>query len=252
MKHRRLALFSGGVALLALVTLASCRPWFTRQVCGEILASEGTAEGTFHGKAIRLTDQTGISPGMTIRVRPGSRTALLLLPGILIELQPDTDVKIEGLRLSRNGDESIRPMIARKAAIRLMRGALFATVGHAPTRSGLEIQTEIGCVTAGSGRAFKIASEGKRLRIVSARGTVAFAAPDKTPLIKIRPGYFAVLPGSNATPQPAAESGALAQKEVADTIKAERQLLQLERENRASFRQWRSRPSHSANPTTEK
>ena len=251
MNHRKLLLFNRILALLGLMTLASCRPWFTRQVSGEILAVEGAPEGILQGKTIRLTERTGISPGMTIRVPPGSRIDLLLLPGILIELQPDTEVEIERLRLSRDGDESIRPMIAREATIRLLRGALFATVGHAPTRSGLEIETLVGSVIAGSGRAFMTAAEGQKLRIVSARGKVAFAPLDGTPLIKIEPGYFAVLPGASATPQSAAESGAPAQKEVAETIKTESQLRQLERENQASFRRWRNRPVHPADPASE-
>lgn len=248
MKHRKLLLLNRVLALLALMMLTSCRPWFTRQVSGEILAVEGRPEGILQGKTIRLTERTVISPGMTIRVPPESRIDLLLLPGILIELRPDTEVEIERLRLSRDGDESIRPMIAREATIRLLRGALFATVGRAPTRSGLRIETLVGTVIAGSGRAFMTAAEGQKLRIVSARGIVAFAPLEGAPLIKINPGYFAVLPGPSAAPQPAAESGAQAQKEVAETIKTERQLQQLERENQASFRRWRNRPVHPTEP----
>ncbi len=227
------------LTLLALVSLTSCRPWFPRHVSGEILALEGTAEGTWQGQSIRLTEQSAISAGMTIRVSAGSRLDLLLLPGILLELQPDTEIEIEQLRLSRDGDESIRPMVARQATIRLRNGSLFATVGRVPTRSGLTIKSQTGSVTAGSGRALKVAIDGSKLRIVSARGRVVFSPLNGTPAIKVNPGYFAVLPGPNAAPQPAAESGAQAQKDVAGVIKAEGDLLQLERENPAGFRRWR-------------
>jgi hypothetical protein len=251
MKNLRLPLPHCVAALLALLALVSCRPWFTRQVSGEILALEGTPMGTWGGKRFHLAEQTAIFPGMTIAVPPASRVDLLLLPGILMELQPDTKIEIQRLRLSRDGDESIRPMIAREATIRLLHGALFATVGRAPTRSGLTIETQLGSVKAGSGRTFKIVSKDSKLRIVSARGRVAFASQGEISAIKINPGYFVVLDGANGIPQAAAKSGAQAQKEVAESIKAEKQLLQLERENQTSFRRWRDGPIHPAAPPDE-
>lgn len=237
MKHRRLAFLGSSLAVLTLLVVASCRPLFTPKVSGKILALNGTAEGTFEGRTIPLTESTGTPGGMKIKVSPQSRLDLLLLPGIRVELEAETEIEIERLRLARDGDESIRPMIAREASIRLLRGVIFVSVGRAPTRSELKIKTDAGIVAAGSGRAFMIAAHEQVLRIVCVGGKVAFAPADGSASTKIEPGFFVVWPGAASAPERAAESGPEVQKEVANTMSAEMRLLRLERKHQHSFRQ---------------
>ena len=99
------------------------------------LSRAGEVMGTSDGKTVRLTTSSRIHPGETVAVSAGGRLELLLLPGVLVELTGNTEIEIKQLRLARDGDETIGPMTAREAKVRLVRGTLIGSVGHAQMRS---------------------------------------------------------------------------------------------------------------------
>ena len=70
----------------------------------------------------------------------------MVLPGVLLELAGDTEIEILRLRLERDGDESIHPMIARAAEVRLLRRSITASVGRAETDSKFLVRPAFGVV----------------------------------------------------------------------------------------------------------
>lgn len=221
-------------ALCFCVVLASCRPLFQREVSGAVLSLEGSAQGTLDRKTFRLTTNDWIHPGEKIATAPDSRIDLMILPGILVELAGETEIEIIRLRFARDGDETIRPMTAREASLRLIRGALVGCVGQSQTRSRIFIQTTAGDLTAFDLRTFKIEVDGDRALVMSVRGKMTFKPAAGGAPVKINAGYFADWP-MTAGPRAAAQSDSTIQAEVPRILRVEKRLFRLQKEHGSGF-----------------
>lgn len=181
---------------------ASCRPLFPREVSSAVLAIEGSAAGTFAGQTTRLTPNEWLLPGTKIATAPESRLDLMLLPGILVELAGATEIEITRLRFARDGDETLRPMQAREASLRLLRGTLVVAIGQSQMRSRIFIESPAGDLTAFDLRTFKIWLEGGSARVMSVRGKVNFKPAGATAPVTIEPGILPNGPRPNANRGP--------------------------------------------------
>ncbi|MEO8045127.1 MAG: hypothetical protein ABI674_09490, partial [Spartobacteria bacterium] len=166
---------------------------------------------------------------------------LMLLPGILVELEGETEIEITRLRFARDGDENIRPMRAREASIRLLRGILSAAVGQSQTRSRLFIETPAGSFTAFDLRTFKFDISRVRIQAVSVRGRVNFKPPGGGAPVKFDAGQFIDWPTRGLAPQIVAESGPELQAEVPQILRAEKRLFGLQKQFGTGFVPWRER-----------
>jgi len=238
----RHALLHPGARVLcavALLALASCRPTFQREVSSAVLAHEGPAEGTFAGKKSDLAPNEWLLPGTRIATGPEGRLDLMLLPGILVELAGETEIEITRLRFARDGDETIRPMRAREASLRLVRGTLFVAVGQSQMRSRIFIQTPAGDLTAFDLRTFKIEVDGERARAMTVRGKINFKPAGGGAPVNMSAGYFAEFPSSDPAPQAAAESAFATQAEVRQILRVEKRLFRLQKDFGFGFAPWR-------------
>ena len=227
------------LGLVVLIALGSCRPLFNREVSGAVLSITGTANGTIEGKTNRLTNGSRIELGERIVTAKGSRTDLMLLPGLLIELEEETEIEITQLYFSKDGNELIDTPELRKARLALSRGALLASVRRGRTRTQLFVETKAGVLSGGSGRTFRIETSGNKTRVMCVRRRTSFQAAKGGAPVKIGAGYFEEWPTGAAGPQPAAEAGPQAQTEVTKILEAEKQLRLLERQQRSAFTPWR-------------
>lgn len=239
MTRRTFAAGSGALCVLGFITLTAFRPSFLhRQVSGRVLAIEGAAQGIINGKKIALTSASFVHPGETVTSSEKSRVELMLLPGVLIELAGDAEIEIRQLRLLRDGDETIHPMIARDARIRLQRGTLVALVVQAQTDSHLFVETPAGTLVAGPDRTFKVGVAGNKARILCIRGKVAVQQADAQTSLRVPAGYLAELPMAQAGPRAAAGAGAEVQAEVPEVLSSERRLGRLEQEHGSDYKPW--------------
>lgn len=229
-------LLSAVLCLSGLTT--SCRP-FNRQLSSGVLAVEGKAYLIKDERKSRLTSHSWIRPGERISAAAESRIDLMLLPGILVELKGDTEVELKGLRLEKDGDETIHPMRKRAATIRLGRGAIYVTIEQTQARSRLRIATAAGTLVAGSGRVFKIEVQENKTSVMSVRGKTTFEPAETGNRIEIAPGYFAEWPGTVAGPQPAAQAGVKARAEIRRILAAEKHLRRLGEEQSSAVSPWR-------------
>lgn len=227
-----------GFCLCALLWLASCQPFFERNVSSAVLAIEGQAEATFTGKTTRLTTNEWVLPGTRIATAREGRLDLMLLPGILVELAGATEIEITRLRFARDGDETIRPMRAREASVRLLHGTLLVAIGQSQMRSRIFIQTPAGDCTAFDLRTFKIEVQGDRARAMSVRGKINFKPAGGGAPVKMRAGYFAEFPSSDPAPRAAAESGSATQAEVRQILRGEKRLFGLQKDFGFGFAPW--------------
>lgn len=220
-----------GLPFLCLGALVSCRPLFHRQVSSLVLAAAGNVRIQHGQSQSALLVPSQIAPGETITTEAGSRADLLLLPGIPIELAAATEFQVLSLRLERDGNESIHPMLARDAQARLSEGTLFAAVGRAQTRSRLLIETPLGTVSAGSGRTFQLRASKDDLWLLCLRGPMNFQPADRS-LIKLESGQFLHWPQTSAA-EAIATAPADVQAEIALILEKEKALRNLETEHRS-------------------
>ncbi len=226
--HARSTLWS--VLVLSLV-LASCRPLFCREVAGMVLAVTGSTT-----PALQPNDRVRI--GQTVGTAAQSKADLMLLPGTLVALDPETKVKIADLHFAKNGDETIHPVTARNVRLRLQAGTLRGVVGPSQTRSRLIVETRLGTIVAGAGRTFETRTDGKTVWIMCLREPVHFAPADGSARIEIQTGYFLQWPGPPASPLAVAQADREAQAALVALLHHERDLLQLEEEKGHSFIPW--------------
>ena len=197
---------------------ASCRPFFPREVSSAVLAIEGSAAGTFAGQTTRLTPNEWLLPGTKIATAPGSRLDLMLLPGILVELAGATEIEITRLRFARDGDETLRPMQAREASLRLLRGTLVVAIGQSQMRSRIFIESPAGDLTAFDLRTFKIRLDGEQRAGHVRAGQSQFQTGGRC-----RPGHdrarlFCRMAPTDREPRAAAESDFNIQAEVPEIL----------------------------------
>ncbi len=223
---------------MALLALPSYRSAFQREVSSAVLALEGSAEATFAEKKVRLAPNEWLLPATRIATGPGGRLDLMLLPGILVELAGETEIEITRLRFARDGDETIRPMRAREASLRLVRGTLFVAVGQSQTRSRIFIQTPAGDLTAFDLRTFKIEVDGERARTMTVRGKIHFKPASGGAPVNMSAGYFAVFPSGESAPQAAAQADSATQAEVRQILRVEKRLLRLRKDLGSGFIPW--------------
>ena len=229
---------TGTLCVFALLALTSCRPFFQREVSSSVLAIDGPAEKTFAGKKARLAPNEWVLPGTRIATGPEGRLDLMLLPGILVELAGETEIEIIRLRFARDGDETIRPMRAREASLRLARGTLFVAVGQSQMRSRIFIETPAGDLTAFDLRTFKMEVNGDHARAMSVRGKINFKPAGGGAPVNMSAGYFAEFPSSDPAPRAAAQSGSAAQAEVRHILRVEKRLFRLQKDFGFGFTPW--------------
>jgi hypothetical protein len=222
-----------------LLVLVSCRPLFQREVSGAVLALEGSAKGTVGGKTVGLTTNDWIHPGEKIATNSESRLDLMLLPGILVELTGETEIEITRLRFARDGDETIRPVTAREASLRLIRGTLVASVGQAQTRSRIFVQTAAGNLTAFNLCTFKIEAGENQARFIAVRGKTTFKPAESSAPVRIDAGYFAEWPVRPTGPRAAIQSDPTVQAEVGQILRVENKLFRLQKQRGAGLAPWR-------------
>lgn len=237
MKRRLFLVPFAGLGLAGICTFSSCRPSSEREVAGRVLALAGTAQETSAGKTTALTNGSFLCSGETVLGMEASRIDLGLLPGILVQLQGQTEIEIIRLLLARDGDETIHPMTVRAASVRLVRGSLVASVGQAQTDSSLSIETPAGTVTADPDAVFKLDVTGRKARVLCVRGEVTFQPPAAGG-VKIAAGYFADLPSPDPAPRAAASAPGELQAEVPATLDLAQHLQSLEDQPVSTFRPW--------------
>ena len=204
-----------------------------------VLSVEGEGHVNGHGKTSGLTKSGHFRAGDRIATLAHGRADLMLLPGVLIELAAESEIEIQQLNLERDGDETIQPMTARKAHIRLSRGTLIATVSLAPTESFLTVDTPAGSFTAGPDHTFMLKVNGPQTWVMSVRGETTFRAAGLTQELKIPAGYFANRPQLPATPpQRAANAGPEMQAQVVAILEVKKRLLLLQKQEGPTFRPW--------------
>jgi hypothetical protein len=229
------ALFSSVLALCVCLFANGCSKGITRSTVATVLFVRGDVVfGDAKRNDLRqITPKSKIHAGDTVRTADGASINLALIPGAFVRLSGNSEIKIEDLRLTKDGNDTAERLLDRRAWVQLNRGrivCLFSQGDKTPSQFGVTtdqvtLRPDYDCL-------FSVWTDGTTSRATSARGEVSGSA-DAQPSLKIAGGYFSQWPTASKEPI-VASANASAQMDIKTALDVEPELL----DQAAS---WRSR-----------
>jgi hypothetical protein len=220
----RFAFFSGVLALCFCGN--GCSKGITRATAATVFFVRGNV---VFGDAERndfqpVTSKSKIHAGNVVRTSDGASINLALIPGAFVQLSGNSEIKIEDLRLTKDGNETAEGVLDRRAWIRLNRGRIVSLFSHSD-RSASEFSVTTGQVLLrpDSDCLFSVWTDGTISRAACGRGEVS-ASADAQPPLKLAAGYFSQWPTASKEPI-AATANASAQMDIKTALDAELELL---------------------------
>lgn len=224
--------------LLCCGLASGCWEDVTTQVAATVLSVKGTV---VFGMAEQnnfqpVTRESRIHDGDMVRTSDGALLSLGLIPAALAQMSSNSEIKIEELRISKDGNETGDGMRGRSARIRLSGGkitVLFSQRGK--SASQFAISAPQAAITADSDCLFRIQSDGTTTRLTCVRGKVR-ASRRAQPPVEIGAGYSQQWPSVRPEPIAAADDAA-AQIDIVDSLEIGNQLRELQSgwQDRRSF-----------------
>ena len=220
----RFAFFSG--VLVLCLCGNGCSKGITRATTANVFFVRGNV---VFGNAERndfrpVTSKSKIHVGDTVRTAEGASINLALIPGAFVQLSGNSEIKIEDLRLTKDGNETAGGVLDRRAQIRLNRGRIVSLFSRSD-RSGSHFDVTTSQVTFApdSDCLFSVWTDGTTSRATCGRGEVS-ASADAQPPLKIAAGYFSQWPTASKEPV-AATTNASAQMDIKTALDVEPELL---------------------------
>jgi hypothetical protein len=222
----RFASSSTVLALCFCLLGSGCSKGITRTTAATVFFVRGNI---VFGKAERndfkpVTPNSKIHSGDTVRTPDGASINLALIPGAFVQLSGNSEIKIEDLRLTKDGNETAGGVLGRRASIRLNRGRIVSLFSRSDTSaSAFNVTTGQVTLRPDSDSLFSIWTDGTTSRVTCGRGEV-IASADAQPPLKIAAGYFSQWPISSKEPN-AATADASAQMDIKTALDVEPELL---------------------------
>ena len=169
-----------------------------------------------------VTLKSRIHSGDTVRSSDGASIDVALIPAALARLSGDSEIKIDELSITKDGNQTAGGLRDRTARIRLSRGRVV--VLFIPTdRSASQFAVTTGQLTIkpDSDCLFCVWTDGKTTRLTCTKGKIT-ASVDAQPAT-IAAGYFQEWPTTRKAPVPATEDAA-AQIDITESLEAEQRL----------------------------
>jgi hypothetical protein len=222
----RFASFSSVLALCVCLLGNGCSKGITRATAATVFFVRGNV---VFGNAKRndfqpVTSKSKIHAGDTVRTSDGTSINLGLIPGAFVQLSGNSEIKIEDLRLTKDGNETAGGMLDRRAWIRLNRGRIVSLFSQSD-KNASEFAVTTGQVTLrpDSDCLFSVWTDGTTTRATCGRGEVG-ASAGAQPSVKIAAGYFSQWPTASKEPI-AAIADASAQMDIKTALDVEPELL---------------------------
>jgi hypothetical protein len=218
--------FFGRVLALCLLFGNGCSKDVTRETAATVLFVKGqVAFGSAEGNQLQpATLKSKIQGGDTVQTSDGDEINLALIPGAFVHLSGNSEIKIEGLSVTKDGNETAGGMLNRRARIRLNRGNMSVLFSRTfRSASYLAVRTNQSIITPDSDCLFSVWTDGVTTRATCGRGEVIGSGPGQS-TVKVATGYSYQWPTTNKEPIAATADG-VAQMEIRTSLQAEKELL---------------------------
>src|SRR4029450_7197225 len=113
--------------------------------------------------------ESRLSVGSSVRAFDGSWLDLALLPGVLLRLSSNSEIKIEELKISKDGNQTRGGILSRSAWIRLSRGKITVLFwGRDQSTPQFTVSTPTVAITPDSDCLFRVGDDAGGTRITCA------------------------------------------------------------------------------------
>src|SRR3954454_4493296 len=125
----RLASFNGILALCVCLSGNGCSKAISRSTAAVVFSVTGNVVfgGAERHDFQSVTPKSKISAGDIVRTSDGASINLALIPGAFLQLAGNSEIKIEDLRLTKDGNDTAERMLDRRGWIRLIRGRIVCS-----------------------------------------------------------------------------------------------------------------------------
>jgi hypothetical protein len=206
-----------------------CSESVTRRTAATVLSVKGDVVFGLaeQNKFQPVTRQSRIQDGSIVRTSDGAVLDLGLIAPALAQMSSNSEIKVEQLRISKDGNQTRGGMRGRSAQMQLSRGKITVLVsGRDQSRTQCAISTPAVRITVDSDCLFRVQRDDRTTRVTCVRGKV-YAATAAQPPIAIEAGYFQRWPSTRPEPVAATEDAA-AQMDIMDSLGIESELLELD------------------------
>ena len=210
---------------LCLLLASGCSKEISRGIAATVFSIKnrvifGTAE---RNKFQPATLKSKIHSGDTVRSSDGASIDLAFIPTALAQLGSGSEIKIDELSMTKDGNQTAGGMLARTARIRLNRGKVIVLfISSDNSASQFAIATGQLTIKPDSDGLFSVWTDGKTTRVTCTKGKVTAPADAQTSAT-IAAGYFQEWPITRGTPIPATEN-ASAQIDITESLGVEQRL----------------------------
>ncbi|MGI8957318.1 MAG: FecR domain-containing protein [Chthoniobacterales bacterium] len=173
-----------------------------------------------------LATDSRLAAGDTLRVSPGARLDLALLPGILMQVAGGSELAIEKLQLAKDGNDTGGHIFNREVRLRLNRGAIIIAVESlSATPAQLDVVTPHAAIRGDADCLFQIRVNDSKTRVTCVRGEVQAGEGNREPSVM---GEGDARDWPFGRMEAASRPGdSPARPELSDALKAEEQLREL-------------------------
>ena len=220
----RLSVLAIYIALCSLLA-NGCSKGITRATAATVLWLKGKVIfGNAERNDFRLvTLKSRIHDGDSVRLPGDASIDLMLIPAALARVPGDSEIKIDELSITKDGNQTAGGMRDRSARIRLIRGKIIIVFSPSETSaSHFAINAGQLTINPDSDCLFSVWTDGKTTRVTCAKGNINAPADAQAP-VTITGGYFQEWPTMRKAPVLAAEN-ASAQLDIIESFEAEQRL----------------------------
>jgi ferric-dicitrate binding protein FerR (iron transport regulator) len=207
--------------VLCSVLANGCSKDISRATAATVLSVKGRVVfGNPYRNAFEpVTLKSRLHDGDTVRSANGASLDLTLIPGTLVRLSSDSEIKIEQLSITKDGNDTGPAMRDRKARILLSRGKIFILFTPSDTSpSQVVIKAGQLMINPDSDCLFCVGTDGTTTRVTCAKGNINPSAETHSPVI-IPAGYFQQWPTARTQPGLATDD-ATAQIDITASLEA--------------------------------
>src|SRR4030095_13602227 len=167
--------FSSVLALCLCLWGNACSKGITRSTAATVFFVTGNV---VFGNAQRndfqpVTPKSKIHADDTVRTSDGASINLALIPGAFIQVSGNSEIEIEDLRLTKDGNETAGGVLDRRGGGRVNRGKIVSLFSHSHrTASEFSVTTNQVTIRPDSDCLFSVWTDGTTRRIACGRGEV--------------------------------------------------------------------------------
>ena len=222
----RFASFRTFLALCVFLLGNGCSKGITRATAATVIFVKGDVVfGQTVGNQFEpVTPKSKIRGGDIVRTSDGAAINLALVPGAFVQLSGNSEIKIEELSVTKDGNETAGGMLDRHARMRLSRGRVIVLFSRSDTSgSRFTVATNQTMISPDSDCLFSVWTDGLTTRATCGRGELSGVGDGQT-AVRIASGYFHQWPTAAKEPRAASVEGG-AQMDIMASLEAEKELL---------------------------